>query len=150
MNPRSFTASPRVFFTAFLGWRHVTRTRAALRNSLKQRGVRRLAELAVRAWRGWRRRTALTAAADAMRLTVAAAVHATAFHGVAHRVAGEVSRSDPSRDASRRVPGGTFMWRAWRAWYLGPALAGFTAGAPTPSPPEDSAVIDDTAVIASD
>ena len=40
------------------------------------------------------------------------------------------------------------MWRAWRAWYLGPALAGFTAGAPTPSPPEDSAVIDDTAGIA--
>jgi hypothetical protein len=80
------------FFTAFLGWRHVTRTRAALRNSLKQRGVRRLAELAVRAWRGWRRRTALTAAADAMRLRSLAAVHATAFHGVAHRVAGEVSR----------------------------------------------------------
>ena len=27
------------------------------------------------------------------------------------------------------------MWRAWRAWCLGPALAAFTAGAPTPAPP---------------
>ena len=136
------------FFTAFLGWRHVTRTRAALRNSLKQRGVRRLAELAVRAWRGWRRRTALTAAADAMRLR--SLVRFTRPRFTAWRIV-SLAKCRGRILAEMRVDGARrhAMWRAWRAWYLGPALAGFTAGAPTPSPPEDSAVIDDTAVIAS-
>jgi hypothetical protein len=130
----------RVFFTAFLGWRHVTRTRAALRNSLKQRGVRRLAELAVRAWRGWRRRTALTAAADAMRLT--SLLRFTRPRFTAWRIV-SLAKCRARILAEMRVDGARrhVMWRAWRAWYLGPALAGFTAGAPTPSPPEDSAVI---------
>ena len=136
------------FFTAFLGWRHVTRTRAALRNSLKQRGVRRLAELAVRAWRGWRRRTALTAAADAMRLR--SLVRFTRPRFTAWRIV-SLAKCRGRILAEMRVDGCRrhAMWRAWRAWCLGPALAGFTAGAPTPSPPEGSAVIDDTAGIAS-
>ena len=131
------------FFTAFLGWRHVTRTRAALRNSLKQRGVRRLAELAVRSWRGWRRRTALTAAADAMRLR--SLVRFTRPRFTAWRIV-SLAKCRGRILAEMRVDGCRrhVMWRAWRAWYLGPALAGFTAGAPTPSPPEDSAVIAST------
>ena len=104
--------------------------------------------MAVRAWRGWRRRTALTAAADAMRLR--SLVRFTRPRFTAWRIV-SLAKCRGRILAEMRVDGCRrhAMWRAWRAWYLGPALAGFTAGAPTPSPPEDSAVIDDTAVIAS-
>ena len=135
-----------VFFTAFLGWRGEAARLAATRRSLRERRVRRLAELAVRAWRGWRAFVTRIRAAGAMRLRATVRFVKPAFTAwrivALARARSRVVEAMRIDAASRHA-----MWRAWRAWSLGPALAAFTAGAPTPAPPvhgDDDAGVGDS------
>ena len=115
------------------------------RRSLRERRVRRLAELAVRAWRGWRAFVTRIRAAGAMRLRATVRFVKPAFTAwrivALARARSRVVEAMRIDAASRHA-----MWRAWRAWSLGPALAAFTAGAPTPAPPvhgdDDAGVAD--------